>query len=245
MTPDEITQWQEELAPHSPAGILTAVAARFPGRIALATGFGAEGCVLVDVVARARLSIDIFTLDTGYLFPETYALWRQLEQHYGVAIRGVTIATATTTAAQPTWQTDPDACCHERKVQPLRSLLAGLDAWVTAIRSDQTPERASARCVEWDAKFGLVKVNPLVRWTSRDVHNYIRSNLVPTNPLHERGYTSIGCAPCTTPVGAKEDARAGRWRGRQKTECGIHSRPHMQAGSTDSGHDTIVRVRAS
>jgi phosphoadenylyl-sulfate reductase (thioredoxin) len=110
-------------------------------------------------------------------------------------------------------------------VLPLRAELARLDAWVTAIRRDQTPDRANARVVEWDAKFGLVKVNPLAAWTSRDVWAHARAHGVPTNPLHEQGYTSIGCAPCTTPVLAGEDQRAGRWRGRAKTECGLHARP--------------------
>jgi phosphoadenosine phosphosulfate reductase len=107
-------------------------------------------------------------------------------------------------------------------VRPLRAELARLDAWVTGIRRDQTPDRAHARVVEWDARFGLVKVNPLAAWTSEDVRTHVRRHGVPTNPLHERGYHSIGCAPCTSPVKPGEDPRAGRWRGREKTECGLH-----------------------
>jgi phosphoadenylyl-sulfate reductase (thioredoxin) len=107
-------------------------------------------------------------------------------------------------------------------VKPLRAELAKLDAWITAIRRDQTPDRAGARTVEWDAKFGLVKVNPLVRWSSQDVWDFVRRHDVPVNPLHARGYPSIGCAPCTTPVALGEDPRAGRWRGRAKKECGLH-----------------------
>jgi phosphoadenylyl-sulfate reductase (thioredoxin) len=107
-------------------------------------------------------------------------------------------------------------------VLPLRSALADLDAWVTGIRREQTPERASARVVEWDERFGLVKVNPLAPWTHADVQDYVRRHEVPTNPLHEQGYPSIGCAPCTSKVAPGEDPRAGRWRGREKTECGLH-----------------------
>ena len=114
------------------------------------------------------------------------------------------------------------SCANARKVKPLRAVLSTLDAWVTGIRREQTPERANARVVEWDARFGLVKVNPLAAWTGEDVWAYVRRYAVPTNPLHERGFASIGCAPCTTPVKVGEDPRSGRWRGREKTECGLH-----------------------
>ena len=219
---DELRRWGDALEGAPAERILAEAAARFSGRFGFATGFGAEGCVLVDLAARARLAIDVFTLDTGALFPETYDLWRRLEARYGITIRGVRAADP---GAPDLWKSDPDRCCELRKVLPLRAELARLDAWVTAIRRDQTPDRANARVVEWDAKFGLVKVNPLAAWTSRDVWDHARALGVPTNPLHEQGYTSIGCAPCTTPVLAGEDPRAGRWRGRAKTECGLHARP--------------------
>jgi phosphoadenylyl-sulfate reductase (thioredoxin) len=222
---EELARLADALEGAPPERILAAAAERFPGRIGFATGFGAEGCVLVDVIARARLPIDVFTLDTGCLFPETLALWRRLEARSGTVIRAVRGAVAPDVpGAAPAWETDPDRCCEVRKVLPLRAELGRLDAWVTAIRRDQTPDRANARVVEWDARFGLVKVNPLAAWSSRDVWAWIRAHDVPTNPLHECGYTSIGCAPCTTPVLAGEDPRAGRWRGRAKTECGLHAR---------------------
>jgi phosphoadenylyl-sulfate reductase (thioredoxin) len=206
------------LEDESPERILAWAAGRIP-RITFATGFGAEGCVLIDLIARAGLPIDLFTLDTGVLFPETYALWRQLEDHYGVTIRAVR-------AANPEpelWRRDADACCEQRKVQPLREALAGFDAWITAIRRDQTPERATAQVVERDAKFGLVKVNPLVTWTHDQVWGHIYAHDVPYNPLHERGYPSIGCAPCTSAIVPGENLRAGRWRGAAKKECGLHT----------------------
>ncbi|HTL32741.1 MAG TPA: phosphoadenylyl-sulfate reductase [Kofleriaceae bacterium] len=196
-------------------------------RLAFATGFGAEGCVLIDLIAREKLPIDIFTLDTGVLFPETYALWKALEAKYGVTIRGVAPVVAPA-SIDKLWLTDSDRCCDLRKVQPLRAALAGFGGWITAIRRDQTPERANARAVEQDAKFGLVKINPLVTWTHDDVWGHLYANDVPTNALHAKGYPSIGCAPCTSPVIPGEHLRAGRWRGAQKTECGLHT-PEQKA----------------
>jgi phosphoadenylyl-sulfate reductase (thioredoxin) len=203
--------------------VLAAAAARHPGRVALACSFGPEDCLLVDVIARAGLPIEVFTLDTGYLFPETYALWRQLEARTGRPIRAVrTELPAPDPALPPPWQVDPDACCQARKVVPLRAALDGLGAWITGIRREQTPDRATARVLEWDGRFGLEKINPLAAWTADQVAQALARAGVPTNPLHARGYASIGCAPCTSPVRPGEDARAGRWRGTEKTECGLH-----------------------
>jgi len=221
---EKIPRLAEALDGKSPAEIISTVAERFPGRIALACSFGAEDCVLVDVVARARLAVDVFTLDTGFLFAETYALWTRLEERYEIRIRSLkTDLPVVEPGLPPPWERDPDACCDARKVQPLRAELARLGAWVTGIRRDQTPDRANAHVVEWDARFGLVKVNPLAAWTSEQVWDHVRRFDVPTNPLHAQGYVSIGCAPCTTPVKPGEDPRAGRWRGREKTECGLHT----------------------
>ncbi len=196
-------------------------------RLTFATGFGAEGCVLIDLIVRLGLDIDLFTLDTGVLFPETYELWKRLEARYGVTIRGVepvqTIDAQALTLGPALWSRDPDRCCELRKIRPLRAALAGFDGWITAIRRDQTPERASARIVETDKKFGLLKVNPLVAWKHDDVWAHIYANDVPFNPLHDRGYPSIGCSPCTSAVQPGEDPRTGRWRGAAKNECGLHT----------------------
>jgi phosphoadenosine phosphosulfate reductase len=195
-------------------------------RVAFATGFGAEGCVLIDLIGRAKLPVDVFTLDTGLLFDETYALWAALEQRYGITIRAVkpalTLDQQAVAEGPALWTRDPDRCCDQRKVQPLREALAGFSSWITAIRRDQTPERANAQVVEDDPKFGLVKINPLVAWTHDDVWSHIYANDVPFNPLHERGYPSIGCVPCTSQIIPGEDLRAGRWRGAGKRECGLH-----------------------
>jgi phosphoadenylyl-sulfate reductase (thioredoxin) len=209
-----------------PEEILEAVAARHPGRVALACSFGVEDCLLVDLVARGRLPIEVFTLDTGYLFPETLTLWNTLEARYGLLIKAAPrdAAPADPTGAPP-WEADADACCDARKVRPLRAKLASLSAWVTGIRRDQTPERAGVPVIGWDARFGLVKVNPLAAWTSDEVWARVIRDGVPVNPLHKLGYPSIGCAPCTSPIRPGEDARAGRWRGAEKKECGLHLRP--------------------
>lgn len=187
-------------------------------RVTFATGFGAEGGVIIDLIGRNHLPIDIFTLDTGVLFPETLALWKRLEAAYGITIRSI----APDQTIDRLWETDPDRCCDLRKVKPLARELAGFTAWITAIRRDQTPERATAQIVETDRKFGLLKINPLVGWTHDDVWGHLYANDVPTNPLHERGYPSIGCQPCTSPIVPGENLRAGRWRGAGKRECGLH-----------------------
>ncbi len=226
-----------------PEEILRWAAQRFPGRLTFATGFGVEGCILIDLVGRHQLAVDLFTLDTGLLFPETYALWKTLEARYGITIRGVRPAQSVPEQAaahgDALWTREPDRCCELRKVIPLRAALSGFDAWITAIRREQTPDRADARVVERDKKFGLVKVNPLVGWTRKNVWDYVHRHEVPYNPLHDAGYESIGCQPCTTPVQPGEDPRAGRWRGRAKTECGLHAKD--QPGKEVSTMSNLVQ----
>jgi phosphoadenosine phosphosulfate reductase len=218
-----------QLEDATPAEILRWAADALAPRLGFATGFGVEGCVLIDLAARANLPVDIFTLDTGVLFPETYELWRRLEARYGITIRGVrpplTIEEQATKHGDALWTRDPDACCRMRKVEPLAAEAVKFDGWISAIRRDQTADRANAKPVERDRRFGIVKVNPLVRWTVKDVWRHVADHDVPYNPLHDQGYPSIGCAPCTSAVAEGEDPRAGRWRGTGKTECGLHVVP--------------------
>ena len=221
------TRAARALAAATPAEILAWASSTLP-RLTFATGFGAEGCVLIDLVARARLPIDLFTLDTGVLLPETYELWGRLETRYGVTIRAVRPAQAIAEQAAvhgaELWTREPDRCCELRKVAPLRAALAGWDGWITAIRRDQSAARATAEVVEHDDKFGLMKINPLVAWTHDDVWAYVRAHDVPVNALHARGYPSIGCAPCTSAVIPGAALRSGRWRhAAGKTECGLHA----------------------
>ena len=201
---------------------------RFAPRLVMATAFGVEGCVLIDIIGRNQLQVDIFTLDTGLFFEETYTLWSRLEERYGLRVRAaqpeLSVSEQASRFGEALWERDADRCCELRKVLPLRAALEGADAWVTGLRRDQTPQRANAPLVGLDEKFELVKINPLVEWTTRDVWEYVREHDVPSNQLHEQGYPSLGCMPCTSPVRHGEDPRAGRWRGSTKTECGIHNR---------------------
>jgi phosphoadenosine phosphosulfate reductase len=193
--------------------------------LALASSFGAEDVVLIDMASRLS-KFRVFTLDTDFLFPETYALIDEIEARYGVAVeRSRPELTPEAQAAQygpALWASRPDACCQLRKVESLKKKLSGLSAWVTGVRRDQAPTRANTRKLEWDAKFGLVKLNPLADWSWSQVWGYIRAHNVPYNPLHDRDYPSIGCTYCTRQVKPGEDPRAGRWSGFAKTECGLH-----------------------
>jgi phosphoadenosine phosphosulfate reductase len=198
----------------------------FKKDIAMASGFGIEGMALIDIASRAVPDLKVFTLDTEFLFPETYDLIDRVEKRYGIKVERV-YSTLTPEEQErehgrALWASDPDRCCSLRKIEPLKQRLSELRAWVTAIRRDQTASRSSARKVEWDAKFKLVKINPIADWTTEKVWNYVRKHNVPYNPLHDRNYPSIGCTHCTRAIQPGEDVRAGRWSGFQKTECGLH-----------------------
>ncbi len=203
-----------------PGEVLAWAAERYKGRITVATSFGVEDCALMALAHERGVKLDYFTLDTGVLFDETYALWKKLEGRYGVTVRGV----KPVEVIDRLWETEPDRCCQLRKVIPLKRELSKFEAWVTGIRREQSKDRANAQVLEQDAKFGLIKVNPLVCWTTKDVWKYVTTHDVPYNPLHDRGFPSIGCRPCTSAVKAGEDPRAGRWRGSEKTECGLHTK---------------------
>ena len=199
---------------------------QFGPTLAIASSFGAEDVVLIDMASRLAPAFRTFTLDTDFLFPETYTLIDGIEEKYGVEVeRTRSEFTPEAQAAQfgaALWASQPDKCCQLRKVEPLKKKLASLQAWVTGVRRDQAPTRANTKKLEWDAKFGLVKLNPIADWTSDQVWEYIRTNDVPYNPMHDRDYPSIGCTYCTRPVKPGEDPRAGRWSGFNKTECGLH-----------------------
>lgn len=200
--------------------------ATFRKDLAMASGFGVEGMALIDIASRVLPDLKVFTLDTEFLFPETYDLIDRVEKRYGIKVERV-YSTLTPEEQERThgpalWATDPDQCCGLRKIEPLKQKLAELRAWITAIRRDQTSARSAAQKVEWDAKFQLVKINPIADWTTEMVWNYVRKHNVPYNPLHDRNYPSIGCTHCTRAIQPGEDVRAGRWSGFQKTECGLH-----------------------
>ena len=199
---------------------------QFEGAIALSTSLGPQTLVLIDMLHRLQRSIPVFCIDTGLLFEETYALWREVEAHYGIRIEGVssrlTIEDQAARDGDRLWATAPDRCCTLRKVPPLRRRLLSLGAWITGLRRDPTsPTRQAVSGVEWDPANGLFKVNPLWAWSSAEVHAYAETNRIPLNPLLSQGYRSIGCTHCTAPTSGT-DERSGRWMGTAKTECGLH-----------------------
>ncbi len=198
----------------------------FDGDVAIASSFGAEDVVLIDLAAATDIPFRVFTLDTDFLFPETYALIDTIESRYGISVERCRASLAPNEQAlvhgEALWSSDPDRCCAIRKVEPLQQKLRTLRAWITGIRRDQAPSRASAKKIEWDEKFNLWKFNPIADWTSERVWDYVRAHAVPYNVLHDRNYPSIGCTWCTRPVAPGEDPRAGRWAGFNKTECGLH-----------------------
>jgi phosphoadenosine phosphosulfate reductase len=224
--PEHIGIANRQLENAPPQEVLTwAVDAFFP-RLTMATAFGAEGCCILHMLAEIDPHVRVFNLDTGYQFPETLALRERIRTRYGIAVEMVrpelAVAEYEAEHGGPVYLLHPDQCCHDRKIVPLRRAVAGYDAWISAIRKDQTNHRAEAGVVQWDAKFNLVKVNPLLTWTRKDVWDFITRHDVPYNPLHDQGYPSIGCFPCTRPVKEGQDERAGRWSGTDKKECGLH-----------------------
>ena len=195
---------------------------RLHPKIALACSFQKEETVLLDMLLTTEPQARVFALDTHVLFPETYAVWRQVEKRYGVTVEvfeGPSLGRQAATHGDALWERNPALCCSIRKVAPLGQALAGLDGWMTGMRRDQSATRADAPKLGWDERHELWKANPLADWTESDVWEYIRARELPVNELHERGYASIGCTHCTQP-GAGRD---GRWSGLDKTECGLHA----------------------
>jgi phosphoadenosine phosphosulfate reductase len=222
----QVTELQAQAEGWDLTKILRWGLSEFGPSLAIAASFGAEDVVLIDQAAKLGSDFRVFTLDTDFLFPETYALIDTIEKRYGIAVERthseLTPAQQATQYGEALWASQPDQCCQLRKVEPLKKKLSGLKAWVTGVRRDQAPTRAGTRKLEWDAKFGLLKLNPLADWNGQQVWDYIRANDVPYNPLHDRNYPSIGCTYCTRPVQPGEDPRAGRWSGFNKIECGLH-----------------------
>lgn len=222
----ELEMWASTLEQEDPMVILQWGVEKFGNRLALACSFGAEDVALVDMIVKIEPKAKIFYLDTDLHFAETYETRDRLQERYGMKFIQVrpqlSLAEQAAKYGSKLWESNPDLCCHIRKVAPLAGFLEDYDAWITGIRRDQSPVRANARKVEWDPKFSLVKMNPLASWTTDDVWDYIHANEVPYNPLHDKNYPSIGCSPCTSPVEPGADPRAGRWAGHLKTECGLH-----------------------
>lgn len=216
----------------------------FPGRIALVSSFGAESAVLLHMVAAIDRTLPVIFLNTGKLFGETLAYRESLAERFGLSdvrdIRPDPLDTARLDPAGDLWNTDIAACCGFRKVLPLQRALAGFSAWITGRKQFQSSGRASLNKFESD--FPRIKINPLADWPAQRMAAYVVRHNLPVHPLVAQGYSSIGCAPCTSPVRFSDDARAGRWRGSEQTECGIHiaGGQILRAANGRSGKDESV-----
>ena len=205
--------------------VAVAVDELFVDRIALVSSFGAESAVLLHLVAEVDRSVPVIFLDTGKLFQETLEYRALLTKRLGLSDVRIVEPDPARLAARDQygalWMSNPDLCCHTRKTEPLQRALTGLDAWFTGRKRFQSSSRAELQVFEADGH--RIKVNPLAAWSAADLAAYTARHALPEHPLVAKGYLSIGCVPCTTKVEAGEDARAGRWRGLDKTECGIHT----------------------
>jgi phosphoadenosine phosphosulfate reductase len=232
MSEIETSAANRELESAPPQEVLRWAVAKFQPRLLMATAFGAEGCCLLHMLAEIDRGVTVINLETGYQFEETLQLRERIKIRYGIEVQYVrpemSVAVYETEHGGPLYVHRPDQCCYDRKILPLRTALERFNplAWISAIRKDQTADRAAADVVQWDPKFSVVKVNPLLGWTRNDVWGFILKHDVPYNPLHDRGYPSIGCWPCTRAVADGEDERAGRWAGKVKKECGLHVIEH-------------------
>jgi len=226
MADEELQVWAYRLEAKSPQEVLVKAVENYAGGLVLASSFGAEDVVLIDMLHKLAPTMPVFYLDTNKHFTETYATRDKLQERYSKTFIQVlpklTLAEQASAHGDNLWEKDPNLCCQIRKVEPLQRVLSGYQAWITGIRREQSPTRANAKKVEWDEKFNLVKFNPLADWTDGQVWEYIHANDVPYNPLHDNNYPSIGCSVCTRAVRHGQDPRAGRWAGFEKTECGLH-----------------------
>lgn len=206
---------------------------RFSGKVIFSTSFGWEDQVISHIIFTNKLDIKVFTLETGRLFPETYYVWNRTIEHYGMPIQA--FYPQTEQVEKMVSEKGPSSfydsvenrkeCCGIRKIEPLKRALAGNSLWITGIRAEQSPNREDMHAVEWDGANGLHKFHPIFNWTLEEVKDYIKNHNIPYNPLHDKGFPSIGCAPCTRAVKEGEDFRAGRWwwEDQDKKECGLHS----------------------
>ena len=223
----ELAKDSEQLESATPQQILKYAVQRFAPRLTMATAFGPEGMTLIHMLAEIDPKTPIFNLDTGYQFAETLELRETVKQRYGIEIElkkpSTTVEEYEAMNGGPVYKADPNRCCFDRKLRVLHEAAKGMHAWASAIRRDQSTDRARAPIVGWDNKFQLVKISPLANWTKKEVWKLITDEKIPYNPLHDKGFPSVGCWPCTRSVSLGEDERAGRWSGFEKKECGLHT----------------------
>ncbi len=234
MNKEKIARWNEEFKDASALETLRYFLDEFGDTITLSTSMGAEDQVITDMVVQIDPSVRIFTLDTGRLFQETYDLIDQTNEKYGIQIEVIfpdykQVEKMVKEKGMNLFYHSVEnrkQCCGLRKVEPLKRAFKGMDAWICGLRKDQSVSRFFSKKVEWDEQNQLIKINPLIDWTEKDTWNYIHENQVPYNSLHDKGYASIGCLPCTRPIKPGEDFRAGRWwwEDEEQKECGLHKR---------------------
>ena len=217
---------EQKLEQWSPYKILAWAVRTFGQEIVMSSSFQQQSLALLHIVSQVAPELPVLFVDSGHHFPETLAFKEQITRQFGLNV--IDLHPAMSPKEQEAeygpelWKHQPDLCCYLNKVEPMQDALRAYRAWITGIRRDQSAHRARAKVVEV-RKDGLIKVNPMVMWTQADVWRHIKSHHLPTHPLYARGYKSIGCAPCTQPAGKGSRERAGRWPGRHKTECGLHT----------------------
>lgn len=222
---ENLTALQNQFEHESADHLLKWGAEQFENTVVLGTGFGPSGIVLIHKIKTLEIPIKVFCLDTNLLFKATYDLWDKIEDRFDIRIESVSpILTLEGQAGlhkEELWKSDPDKCCYLRKVLPLQKYLSNKNAWISGLRRSQSDLRKDVQKIEWDSVNKVYKLNPLADWRHEEIWNYIRNYDLPYNPLHDEGYPSIGCIPCTEPA-TGESERSGRWRNSEKTECGIH-----------------------
>ncbi|MGD0167002.1 MAG: phosphoadenylyl-sulfate reductase [Gaiellaceae bacterium] len=222
---EEARELALELAPLQAEEILGWAAERFGDKLCLTCSWQRQSSVLVHMFSELGLNVDVVELDTQLFFRETYETRERLIERYGIDVVGpeiISVAEQHLREGPNLWERDPDRCCHIRKVEPLTRALEPYGAWVSGVRREQSPSRSGLEKIQWSERYAVWRVHPLVDWDEKRVQAYIHVNEIPYNPLHDMGYRSIGCIPCTRPTRPDEEERAGRWAGSDKLECGIH-----------------------
>lgn len=227
-----ITQIKQEIEGLGAAEIIQHVQQKYGSEAVFSTSFGIEDQVLTHLIAQTGRGISLFTLETGRLFPETYYVWNRTLEKYKLPIKAY--YPNTEAVEQMVLEKGPSSfyesvenrkeCCYIRKIEPLRRAIDGFKIWITGIRAEQSPNREDMENIEWDAANKIIKIHPLFHWTLEEVEVFLKKNGIPYNPLHDKGFPSIGCQPCTRAVQKGEDFRAGRWwwEDKSKKECGLH-----------------------
>ncbi|WP_138416172.1 phosphoadenylyl-sulfate reductase [Aquibacillus sediminis] len=227
-TGNPFSGWEPTDASKGASEVLDWAYQTYGNSLVYACSFGAEGIVLIDLISKVKKDADIVFLDTDLHFPETYELIEKVKRRYpelNIHLKKpeLSVEEQGEQYGSALWKRNPDQCCYIRKIKPLEDALSGATAWISGLRREQSLSRSKTEFVNKDKRFQSIKVCPLIYWTWDDVWNYIEENKLDYNPLHDQGYPSIGCIPCTSAVKGDGDSRDGRWQGTNKTECGLHT----------------------